>query len=72
MGETNQSTESLKLGKDVQLWIMGGYVTLRTGNWGKVENTVTGGEGVKEPRGQVTGRIIHIDIEITRIIIGDY
>lgn len=47
---------------------MGGYVALRMNNWGKVENTVTGGKKVKDPRGQGTGRNTHIDIEITRII----
>ena len=68
MGETNQSTESLTSEKGVQLRIMGGYVTLRMGDWGEVGNTVTAGEEVREPRGQGTGRITHIDTEITGII----
>lgn len=60
MGEASQRVECLKLslGKGVQLLIMGGYMTIRMDNWGKVENTVNGGEEVKEPRGQGSSTLI--------------
>lgn len=52
----------------MQLRIIGGYATLRMGNWGKMGSTVPTGEEDKDPRGRGTEGSSPIDTEITRIL----